>query len=272
MPFGGGGEEFVGGQTIDPFGDITGDIGGFFETPSGLRQFSPSLIGANFPISEGGFFGPFVAGAGTTLQEFFAPPPDPRIAENVRSIGGLAQLVRGLAVRFRVPGPPGPMGPRGFSGPRGVPGEVGREGDRGVPGVPGTPGERGGTGSTGAPGRAGERGPPGPRGIPGLAGLVGPRGERGFAGPPGESADEQTILERVLDRLPPWPRPGERGEPGGRGERGQRGEKGDKGEPGECPVCPVPGGPPGLAGLAVPFFNLWRHDTTAPDVVFARTI
>ncbi len=78
----------------------------------------------------------------------------------------------------------------------------------------------------------------------GPTGRTGPAGERGATGARGE--------------------PGLRGEPG---RPGVRGPAGPPGAPGRCD-CP-PRVAAGARGVAVPTFNLWRFDRTAPLTVFA---
>jgi len=115
----------------------------------------------------------------------------------------------------------------------------------------------GATGRTGSAGSAGQRGPPGPPGPPGPSGStggVGPRGEPGVEGRPGPAGSE--------------------GAAGARGERGAAGRSGPRGGPGpagQCPPCGASGFSGGAgAGLAVPTFNLWRFDRTAPSILFRR--
>ncbi len=85
------------------------------------------------------------------------------------------------------------------------------------------------------------------RGEVGATGRTGSPGERGAAGARGE--------------------PGLRGEPG---PQGLRGPPGPAGAPGRCDCPPrLPARAGGAAGLAVPTFNLWRFDRTAPLTVFA---
>ncbi len=96
----------------------------------------------------------------------------------------------------------------------------------------------------GLPGEVGPAGPAGPAGRPGPAGPRGPAGGRG-----------------------------ERGLPGDRGAPGLRGARGPAGPPGAAGVCDCPprlsAGARGAGGVAVPTFNLWRFDRTAPLTVFA---
>ncbi len=98
--------------------------------------------------------------------------------------------------------------------------------------------------SVGLPGEVGPGGPAGPAGRTGPAGPRGPAGGRG-----------------------------ERGLPGASGPAGMRGPSGPPGAPGAAGVCDCPprisAGARGAAGLAVPTFNLWRFDRTAPLTVFA---
>ena len=107
-------------------------------------------------------------------------------------------------------------------------------GDRGRTGERGVPGTRGGTGPTGRTGEPGAEGRPGPAGERGAAGARGERGLRGQAGSPG----------RVGPRGPP-------------------------GAPGRCPVCPAPVAAR-ASGVALPTFNLWRFDRSAPLMRFSR--
>ncbi len=95
--------------------------------------------------------------------------------------------------------------------------------------------------SVGLPGEVGPGGPPGPPGRTGPAGPRGPAGGRG-----------------------------ERGLPGDRGAAGLRGARGPAGPPGAAGICDCPPRvAAGARGVAVPTFNLWRFDRTAPLTVFA---
>ncbi len=108
------------------------------------------------------------------------------------------------------------------------------------------------------PGGGGAPGPgaPGPRGLPGLPGPRGPTGPQGPPGPPGREGA-----------------PGSRAEPGRPGAPGQPGAVGPPGPPGpSCTSCLAPGGysAASASGVAVPSFNIWRTDRTAPTWLFRR--
>ncbi len=125
------------------------------------------------------------------------------------------------------------------------------------------------------PGPAGATGPTGPTGTRGaigigLPGRPGPAGPRGFAGPQGPAGPPGARGEGT-GGFPVPGTPGEPGRPGTAGTAGARGPAGPPGAPGAPGVCPPCGFSPAVGrstGFALPTFNLWRFDRTAPLVQF----